>query len=88
MTDAALSNHRGLISIKQRLGLTEFRRLAVGIGPQEPKSIDRSDFVLGRFSQQQTEELSQVTGTAADIISEASGGPLPPSQRRAIIEAA
>ncbi|MCT2534313.1 aminoacyl-tRNA hydrolase [Aquibacillus koreensis] len=48
--------HNGIRSIIDQLGTKEFKRIRVGIGrPQAPISV--TDYVLGKFSDEDTEEI-------------------------------
>jgi PTH1 family peptidyl-tRNA hydrolase len=55
--------HNGLKSIEQALGTIEYGRLRIGVGPQ-PETVDaRTDFVLGEFTEQEREALSDLLPT-------------------------
>jgi len=56
--------HNGLADITTRLGTDAFPRLRVGIDP--PGRIPRHDYVLGRFTQQQSLVINERIGHAAD----------------------
>lgn len=59
--------HRGLLSIINELGTSDFARLRIGIGrPGERESV--IDKVLGEFSDAEGRILDEVIGTAADAI--------------------
>ena len=51
--------HKGLQSIIEHTGSTEFPRLRMGIGPVPP-GMDPSDFVLGRFGRNETETVESM----------------------------
>ena len=57
--------HRGLDSIRGLLGKDDIARLRLGIGRLEP-NCDGSGFVLGKFTEAETELLERVLETAAD----------------------
>jgi PTH1 family peptidyl-tRNA hydrolase len=59
----------GLDDILRRLGTTTVPRLRVGIGPVPP-ARKPADFVLGRFSRAEREELGPVLERAADAAGE------------------
>ena len=59
----------GLADILARLGSTAVPRLRVGIGPV-PAGWKPADFVLGRFSAEQREEIGPVLERAADAAEE------------------
>jgi PTH1 family peptidyl-tRNA hydrolase len=58
---------RGLENIIQELGSPEFPRLRIGIGPLPPL-MDATDFVLGRFSQEEKLVLQPILETAAKAV--------------------
>lgn len=61
--------HNGLKSIINLLGSSDFDRLKIGIGPLiENMSVE--SFVLGNFSQNETEKLNKIISIAADAIEE------------------
>ena len=51
------AGHKGLISVAQMLGAYDFKRLRLGIGRPSEGSV--SDYVLGRFSEQQQLNLKK-----------------------------
>ena len=59
--------HRGLESIIQALGTSEFPRLRVGIHPGRPTG-DSTEFVLRPMRPGQWEQLDDVLGQAADAV--------------------
>jgi len=58
---------KGLESILQRFGTQEVPRIRLGIGPV-PSQYDPADFVLGRFSRQETEKWEEMTERASEAI--------------------
>ncbi len=56
--------HNGLSDISLRLGTDAFPRLRVGIDP--PGRIARHDYVLGRFTEEQTPVINERLGQVAD----------------------
>lgn len=58
--------HNGLKSIEAHVG-QEYSRLRVGIGPL-PTGISVIDFVLGQFSQQDLEKLSETVPKAVEAL--------------------
>ncbi len=56
--------HNGLADITTRLGSDAFPRLRVGIDP--PGRIPRHDYVLGRFTEEQSPVMHERLGHAAD----------------------
>jgi len=59
--------HKGLKSIIQHVGSTEFPRLRVGIG-RPPGRMDPADFVLSPFTKEEEEVMAVVREEAADAI--------------------
>ena len=59
--------HNGMKSIISRLGTQNFYRIKVGVGAK-PKGWDLADYVLGRFSTQEREEVDKAIGEAADAV--------------------
>lgn len=57
--------HRGLQSIADHLGTTEYPRLKIGIGRPETRD-DVVDYVLGSVSGEEREALTQAVARAAD----------------------
>ena len=59
--------HNGLRDITQMLGTDAYPRLRIGIGPK-PGFIVQSDFVLGRFTDDETEALAPALDRAAGAV--------------------
>jgi PTH1 family peptidyl-tRNA hydrolase len=59
--------HRGMISVTGALGEQAFSRLRIGIG-RPPPGIDPKDFVLQKFSPEESTRLDEVVTRAADAI--------------------
>ncbi len=59
--------HRGLQSIADHLGTTEYPRLKIGIGRPEARD-DVVDYVLGSVSGDEREALAQAVARAADAV--------------------
>lgn len=57
----------GLDNIIQQLGTNEFARLRIGIGPV-PSQWSTVDFVLGKFSREEQENVDQAIRRAADAV--------------------
>jgi PTH1 family peptidyl-tRNA hydrolase len=58
--------HKGMASIVDRLATTEFARTRLGIGhPQDRQAVD---WVLGRFTALEKEQVQQAVKTAADVV--------------------
>lgn len=62
---------KGMLSIIQHLGTDEVPRLRIGIGPQ-PERMDSADYVLGRFSKSQEQDLDAVLALAAEAVDDVS----------------
>ena len=50
--------HNGIKSIIQHLGTSAFQRIKVGVG-EKPKNYDLADYVLGHFSKEEREIMSE-----------------------------
>ncbi len=59
--------HNGLRSIIDRLGTNEFSRVRLGISPEHPVS-DTRDFVLEKFSKDESKQIEQILETSVDAI--------------------
>ena len=59
--------HNGMKSIIAQLGTQNFYRIKVGVGAK-PAGWDLADYVLGRFSTQEREEVDKAIGEAADAV--------------------
>lgn len=59
--------HNGMRSIVSLLGSQQFPRLRIGID-RTPPGWDTANYVLGRFTREQEEQLPQVIDTAVDAI--------------------
>ncbi len=59
--------HKGMRSIIQHLGTSDFPRLRVGIG-RPPGRMDPADFVLRPFTDEEEEEMRVVREEAADAV--------------------
>ncbi len=59
--------HKGVASIIQHLGTTEFPRLRVGIG-RPPGRMDPVDYVLSPFTPEEEETMAVVREEAADAV--------------------
>ena len=58
---------KGLRSVAQQLGTTEYPRLRIGIGPVPPRR-DASDFVLARFTPDEREPIAEAIERASEAI--------------------
>lgn len=57
--------HNGLKNIIQHLGHDIFMRIKIGVGGK-PEGIDLADYVLGHFTKQEKELMTQVSKDACD----------------------
>lgn len=62
------AGHNGLKNIELMLGTKEYNRLKIGISNN--KTIGTKDYVLGKFTSEEREEIDKVIDTAVDIIKE------------------
>ena len=68
-TGGGTAGHKGLESIAENLGSSDFMRVRIGIGkPADKARID--SYVLERFEPQQENELQSVIQCAADAVAE------------------
>ncbi len=58
---------KGLQSIMESLGTTEFARLRIGVGPK-PEGRDLRDFVLGGFTPKERKLFEDTVSRAADVV--------------------
>jgi PTH1 family peptidyl-tRNA hydrolase len=58
------AGHNGMSDIHRALGASNYPRLRVGVGPK-PEFIDQADFVLGRFTDEESRVLSPAIDRAA-----------------------
>lgn len=66
-TKGSDGGHNGIESVIANLGTDEIVRLRMGIGPL-PEGIDPTEFVLGRFTQEETEIKNKMLEKAAEIV--------------------
>lgn len=59
--------HKGLQSIIERVGTTEFPRLRIGVGGSRNRS-DLTEFVLGRFTPDEVPEMETMVARGADAV--------------------
>jgi peptidyl-tRNA hydrolase, PTH1 family len=64
-SQGSAGGQKGLDDIIRRLGTQAFSRLRLGIGPV-PEGWDPADFVLGKFTTAEREEISSAITQAAD----------------------
>jgi PTH1 family peptidyl-tRNA hydrolase len=59
--------HNGLRDIERALGTSQYPRLRIGIDPPPPRVAGR-DYVLGRFTPEQRQQVEPALGRACDAI--------------------
>ncbi len=59
--------HNGMKNIIRHLGHDQFVRMKVGVGGK-PEGYDLADYVLGHFSRQEKEIMTQVSKTVCDAV--------------------
>jgi PTH1 family peptidyl-tRNA hydrolase len=71
------AGHNGIKSLIQHNG-EDFGRLRIGIGPKKPAQIDLADFVLGKFTKKEQDDISMLLRETNSLLSEYaySGGQL------------
>mgnify|MGYP005801809327 FL=1 len=67
--DGSHGGHNGLKSIINLTGSSDFDRLKAGVGPI-PQNTPIENFVLGNFTQEESEKLDKITSLAADAVEE------------------
>ena len=60
--------HNGLKSIEGALRQQDYPRLRIGVGPFPPEWDDLADFVLGRFSREEREQVSGLMNPMAEAV--------------------
>lgn len=63
------AGHNGLKSIDEMLG-KEYMRLRLGIGRPENKEFETADYVLGKFSKLEIEQVKKINEKISDLLSE------------------
>ena len=59
------AGHNGLKDIEKHLGTLEYKRLKIGIGSDFDNQVD---FVLGKFSKKENDELQKINDKVVDIM--------------------
>ena len=78
------AGHNGIKSVTQEVG-EAYGRVRIGIGPKKPAQIDSADFVLGRFSQKELDEMPALTREVSAILSEYAYGLELPTETRSFL---
>ncbi|MFZ5595738.1 MAG: aminoacyl-tRNA hydrolase [Bacillota bacterium] len=60
--------HRGLKSIIERLGTGDFARIRIGVGRPEHPDYEVTDWVLGRFSEEEERLAARALETAVEAL--------------------
>jgi len=65
--------HNGVKSVEDRLGITDFKRVRIGVEARENKNIPGEDYVLGKFTEAERDIIDEVIedaikGVLADIL--------------------
>ncbi|MCD6364943.1 MAG: aminoacyl-tRNA hydrolase [Planctomycetes bacterium] len=61
--------HKGLADVQAALGTMEISRLRIGIGPA-PELVEATDYVLGRFDDNELTVIEKAVTLAADAVQE------------------
>lgn len=61
--------HNGIKSVTQHIG-EDYGRIRIGIGPKKPAQIKSEDFVLQKFSEDETSQLPNMTREVTVILTE------------------
>jgi peptidyl-tRNA hydrolase, PTH1 family len=84
-TGGSSAGHNGIKSVTQHIGET-YGRIRIGIGPKLHDKQDSADFVLGKFTAEQDQQMKNLTREASAILSEvAYGGKLLAETRSFIV---
>ena len=68
-TGGGAAGHNGIKSVSNAIG-EDYGRIRIGIGPKSPPEIDSADYVLQRFTQDETAQLKQLTREVTAILTE------------------
>lgn len=68
-TGGGSAGHNGIKSLFSTIG-ESFGRVRIGIGPKTPTQIDSADFVLAKFSPEQSADLSELYKEISSILNE------------------
>lgn len=66
VNNSSSGGHNGIKDIEKFLGSREYVRLKIGIS--NDKDMDTKDYVLGKFSKEQMDNLNQIYGSLVNII--------------------
>ncbi len=80
------AGHNGIKSLIEHCG-EDFGRVRIGVGPKSPEKIASEDFVLGKFSKEQKENLKLLLQETNSILSEyAHGSGELPAETRQVVD--
>ncbi len=68
-TGGGSAGHNGIKSLKKHAD-GEFGRVRIGIGPKKPVAMDSADFVLQKFTKEQSELLPKILKEISAVIDE------------------
>jgi PTH1 family peptidyl-tRNA hydrolase len=77
------AGHNGVKSLIQHLG-DDFTRLRVGVGNEISEKADASDFVLGKFTKEEQENLDKILRETNSLINDFIFGGLPHETRNVL----
>jgi PTH1 family peptidyl-tRNA hydrolase len=66
-TQGSAGGHRGLASVIESLGETQFARVRIGIG-RPPERVETAGYVLQPFDPEQAAQVPELVGRAADAV--------------------
>ena len=78
------AGHNGIKSVTSLIGET-YGRMRVGIGPKKPDQIDSADFVLQKFSQEESKHLPALIQETNSLLSEYAYGTKIAAETRSFI---
>ncbi len=66
--DSRSAGHNGVQDIIEKLGTQKFKRVRVGIKPEEPLLIDTADFVLQKLMEKERKKIAEAESVILDEI--------------------
>ncbi len=69
-TEGSSGGHNGMQSIIDHLGTDQITRVRVGIGRPENPNVPLEDWVLGKWSSEESEKLKEIIEKTAELISQ------------------
>lgn len=67
-TDSSSAGHNGVRDIIEKLGTKNFRRIRIGIKPEEKSINDAADFVLHPFNEEELKKIAKIRCLAIEEI--------------------